>query len=118
MNNVIHETSMYGNFMSETFQKTVEDFVCEHCGVEVKGDGFTNHCPACLWSKHMDKNPGDRAAMCGGMMKPIIVELEKQEYIITHECQKCGHTKRNKLAEDDDFDVVTWIAQTRGMGGE
>lgn len=103
---------------TKKFQKNKEDFVCEHCGHEVKGNGYTNHCPACLWSKHVDVNPGDRAATCGGMMKPIRVELEKQEYIITHECVKCGHSKRNKMAEDDDFDVITLIAQTRGYGGE
>ena len=50
------------------FIKVKEDFVCEHCGAEVKGDGYTNHCPKCLWSKHVDVHPGDRAAECGGMM--------------------------------------------------
>jgi transcription elongation factor Elf1 len=106
--------------MSQSFIKNTEDFKCEHCGVEVKGNGYTNHCPACLWSKHVDINPGDRAALetCGGMMRPIRVELEKQEYIITHECVKCGHSKRNKMSLDDDFDVITQIAQTRGYGGE
>jgi hypothetical protein len=82
------------------FIKNTEDFKCEHCGHEVKGNGFTNHCPACLWSKHVDVNPGDRAAKCGGMMRPIRVELEKQDYIIIHECQKCGHSKRNKMNSD------------------
>jgi hypothetical protein len=104
--------------MPKKFTKNIEDFVCEHCGTEVKGNGYTNHCPACLWSKHVDVNPGDRAAQCGGMMRPIRVELEKQEYIITHECVKCGHSKRNKMSLDDDFDVITQIAQTRGYGGE
>ncbi len=104
--------------MSKQFQKKVEDFVCEHCRKEVKGSGFTNHCPDCLWSKHVDIYPGDRAAVCGGMMRPIRVELEKQEYIITHECIKCGHSKRNKMSEDDDFDVITQIAQRIGYGGE
>lgn len=108
------------NNMPKQFIKNVEDFKCEHCGHEVKGNGYTNHCPACLWSKHVDINPGDRLALekCGGMMRPIRVELEKQEYIITHECVKCGHWKRNKMHEDDDFDVITQIAQTRGYGGE
>jgi Zn ribbon nucleic-acid-binding protein len=52
------------------------------------------------------------------MMRPIRVELEKQDYIIIHECQKCGHSKRNKMSLDDDFDVITRIAQSRGYGGE
>ena len=106
--------------MSQSFIKTKEDFKCEHCGAEVRGNGYTNHCPVCLWSKHVDINPGDRAALesCGGLMRPIRVELEKQEYIITHECVKCGHSKRNKMSLEDDFDVITQIAQTRGYGGE
>lgn len=100
--------------MSQTFQKRVENFTCEHCSAEVKGNGFTNHCPMCLWSKHVDNHPGDRAAVCAGLMKPIRVDLEKQEYILTHECQKCGHSKRNKISEDDDFDEVARIAEQRG----
>lgn len=104
--------------MSETFQKTVEDFACGHCGHKVKGTGFTNHCLKCLWSKHVDVNPGDRAATCGGMMKPIDLELEKQEYILTHMCEKCGYTKRNKLSPDDDFDAALMVARARGGRGE
>ena len=53
------------------FQRKKEDFICENCNKKVKGDGYTNHCPACLWSKHVDINPGDRLAECKGMMKPI-----------------------------------------------
>jgi hypothetical protein len=103
---------------TKKFQKKQEDFTCEHCGHEVKGTGYTNHCPACLWSKHVDINPGDRAATCQGMMRPIRVELEKKEYILTHECVTCGHNKRNKMSLDDDFDVATGIAQRIGVGGE
>ena len=67
--------------MPKLFQKTVEDFICEHCGNKVAGDGYTNHCPNCLWSKHVDVNPGDRAAICGGMMKAVKVETEKGTWI-------------------------------------
>ena len=37
---------------ARNFQRHVEDFECEHCGAFVEGDGYTNHCPACLWCKH------------------------------------------------------------------
>ncbi|MEK7158524.1 MAG: RNHCP domain-containing protein, partial [Patescibacteria group bacterium] len=47
--------------MSRTFQRRVEDFTCESCGAQVTGDGYTNHCPQCLVSKHVDVYPGDRA---------------------------------------------------------
>jgi len=53
------------------FKKRKEDFFCENCGENVSGDGFTNHCPKCLWSKHVDVFPGDRKGSCNGLMKPI-----------------------------------------------
>ena len=59
---------------ARSFQRRIENFVCEHCGEKVIGDGYTNHCPKCLWSKHVDVNPGDRMAHCGGMMKPEALE--------------------------------------------
>ena len=92
--------------MSASFIRKTENFICEHCGHEVIGNGYTNHCPYCLYSKHVDINPGDRAAACGGLMKPIAVELRKDERIIIHECTKCGYRKPNKSAPDDDFDVL------------
>ena len=61
--------------MSKNFQKKVEDFVCEHCQTKNQEDGYTNHCPNCLWSRHVDINPGDRAEKCGGMMEPIDFEV-------------------------------------------
>ena len=72
------------------FQKKVEDFRCEKCGEKIIGGGYTNHCTKCLWSKHMDVNPGDRAADCGGMMEPILVEGIVDKYMITQKCKKCG----------------------------
>src|SRR5579872_1559092 len=90
-------------------QRTVEDFACEHCGIKVSGNGYTNHCPNCLWSKHVDQNPGDRAAHCGGMMRPIMVEKQSHDYVITHRCELCGHIKRNKTAPDDNIEVLSKI---------
>ncbi|MDA8611292.1 RNHCP domain-containing protein [Candidatus Pacebacteria bacterium] len=92
------------------FQKNVENFTCNHCGSEISGNGYTNHCSHCLWSKHVDNNPGDRAATCGGSMEPCAVNLENGEYVITHSCKNCGHKKRNKVSSEDDFDKVVDIA--------
>ena len=89
--------------MAENFIKNIEDFTCEHCGVLVKGNGYTNHCPQCLWSKHVDTVPGDRAAECGGLMEPASFEKEGEEFIITHKCLDCGHAKRNKTAPADNI---------------
>ena len=92
--------------MSQKFQKRAEDFVCGHCGKDVKGTGYTNHCPACLWSKHVDKFPGDRAETCGGMMKPVKIEMEKGEFVISNECIACWHIKRNKVSPEDDLSAL------------
>ncbi len=94
---------------SKKFQRTTENFICEKCSFSVEGNGYTNHCPKCLWSKHVDIHPGDRAADCGGLMKPIKVEMKSGEYIILHECQRCGHNKKNKVQIEDDFDIVIKI---------
>jgi len=69
---------------TKNFQRTIEDFQCEHCGANISGNGYTNHCTECLWSKHVDINPGDRAATCGGLMRPTSLENENGEYVITH----------------------------------
>jgi DNA-directed RNA polymerase subunit RPC12/RpoP len=89
------------------FQKNVEDFSCGNCGKEIKGDGYTNHCPKCLWSKHVDINPGDRASKCCGMMKPESYDKKGEEISVIHKCQKCGTEKKNKISKEDDFDTLT-----------
>ncbi len=96
--------------MSKQFIRTIEDFTCEHCGVDVKGNGYTNHCPKCLWSKHVDINPGDRAERCGGLMEPIGGAKVSKGYMLTHRCVKCGFEKRNSLKPEDDFDVFLTLA--------
>jgi len=88
--------------MAQNFIKNVEDFTCGHCGAQVTGDGYTNHCPKCLWSKHVDINPGDRAEICGGLMEPIGVELNQGKYDIAHRCIKCSTVRRTKSVEGDD----------------
>lgn len=97
-------------FTMPNFTRTIEDFVCENCGTVVKGNGYTNHCPKCLYSKHVDVNPGDRLNACNGLMKPIKVEMEQGEYIITHRCLVCGMSKRNKTDELDDMNAIIKLA--------
>ena len=88
----------------KNFIRNPEDFVCEHCGVTVVGNGYTNHCPECLYSKHVDNIPGDRANSCGGLMPPLRVEPDSTGYIITHRCLICRAIKRNKAAAEDNRD--------------
>lgn len=88
------------------FLRKIEDFTCEHCGFAVVGNGYTNHCSKCLWSKHVDHEPGDRGNECGGLMKPISLVKKKTEYKINHQCQKCGQEKLNKVSPDDNIDIL------------
>jgi len=88
------------------FQRRIEDFVCEKCGTMVKGTGYTDHCPNCLWSKHVDINPGDRNARCKGLMEPMRLEVKRGEYIIHYRCQKCGYKFRVKATPNDNFDQI------------
>ena len=88
------------------FTRKKEDFVCEQCGVRVEGNGYTNHCPACLWCKHVDINPGDRAAQCGGLMEPIGAEVGGGEYALLHQCVACGFERKNKVAKNDELNEV------------
>lgn len=82
--------------MDRKFQRKIEDFTCENCGSEITGDSYTNHCPICLWSKHVDINPGDRASICQGLMEPIALENKSGEQIIVHRCVICGYQKKIK----------------------
>ena len=62
--------------MKKRFTRTIEDFTCEQCGASVTGNGYTNHCPHCLWSKHVDIFPGDREAECQGLMAPVTLQVK------------------------------------------
>lgn len=93
------------------FQRRREDFTCEHCGALVHGDGYTNHCPQCLYGKHVDIHPGDRAAECGGLMEPVFLEKENGEGKLTHRCVRCGYEKKNKTSVDDDFEALLELSR-------
>ncbi len=91
------------------FTKRDEEFVCEHCGKKVSKLGYTSrdHCPYCLYSKHVDNMPGDREEECKGLLKPVQVELDsKKGYVIIYKCEKCGAIRKNKAAVDDDKDLL------------
>lgn len=88
------------------FQRTVEDFVCERCGAPNTGDGYTNHCGKCLYSKHVDVHPGDRASACGGLMRPVDVLRSGGRWKLVHECERCGFRRANRVREDETDAVI------------
>lgn len=93
------------------FIRKIENFRCENCGTEVEGNGYTNHCPKCLWSKHVDLDPGDRSSGCGGMMKPVQAEENGGEWSIIQRCEKCGFERKNKINTEDNFDELIHISK-------
>jgi hypothetical protein len=103
--------SLYNACMSET------SFACCHCGATAlytddMGTQHRNHCNHCLWSKHIDTAPGDRAATCGGCMEPIGVTLKREgadkygkeklgDVMLIHRCATCQLININRIAADD-----------------
>ena len=95
--------------MAKIFTEIDEEFVCENCGKNVSKLGYSsrNHCPYCLHSKHVDKNPGDRLEECHGILEPVGAEIDsKKGYVIFFKCKKCGAIRKNKAAKDDDTDLI------------
>lgn len=94
---------------TKRFIQNDSGFICENCGREVPPLGYSsrNHCPFCLYSKHVDVNPGDRACKCGGVMKPHEVRIDARKgFVITHKCVVCGATRNNRSQADDDTDLL------------
>ncbi len=98
---------------SRNFTKIDEEFICENCGNKVTKLGYScrNHCPICLHSKHVDKNPGDREEMCHGILEPVSLEIDsKKGNVIIFRCKKCGMIRKNKAAEDDNMDLIIQLS--------
>ena len=83
-----------------------DSFTCKNCGRLVvsagAGSEHRNHCPNCLVSLHLDIEPGDRQADCGGLMDPVAVWVRsKGEWAVIHRCRRCGELSSNCVAADD-----------------
>lgn len=105
-----------------TARGTNTGFVCAHCKSEVPplaNGSYRNHCPYCLYSLHVDINPGDRASDCGGKLAPVGVEHSgKKGWIILHKCESCDSLRRNKAALDDpdvpdDYELILELSSQR-----
>ena len=90
-----------------------EEFICENCGKKVLPLKYTarDHCPYCLYSKHVDIMPGDRLNECRGLLKPIGIEKFKDTYKIIYKCEKCKKMHKNIMANDDDMDMIIEISK-------
>ena len=95
--------------MAGNFTKIDEEFICEHCGEKVSKLGYScrNHCPYCLYSKHLDIKPGDREEDCHGLLEPVDIEIDtKKGQMIVFRCIKCGAILKNKVADDDNMEII------------
>ena len=100
----------------KNFKKLDETFICENCNKIVDKLNYTSrdHCPFCLFSKHVDIMPGDRANTCKGLLVPIEIEKFKDTYKIIYKCKKCGKIHKNIIAKDDDFNQIINISTKKG----
>ena len=88
-----------------------EPYICENCAVSVMGGRYNNHCPKCLWSKHVDEAvPGDRLATCGGLMKPVGIMKRGDQWRIKHRCVKCGKETWVDSSDQDSRDELTKLS--------
>ena len=82
-----------------------DGFTCAFCGAAVHpltSGMCRNHCPVCLYSRHVDCVPGDRSADCGGLMECVAVQADaRRGWMLVHRCTVCGAFKRNRAALDD-----------------
>ena len=98
----------------KVFNELDESFICENCGKKVDKLKYSSrdHCPYCLYSKHVDINPGDRANICKGLLKPIGIEKYKDTFKLLYKCEKCGKHHKNIMAKDDDMDKIIEISKS------
>lgn len=92
--------------MSRKSRPDQQDFQCIRCRHVVPHHAFgtrhRNHCPMCLWSRHLDEEPGDRACPCAQPMEPVAIEVRREgEWSIVHRCTGCGTLRTNRIAGDD-----------------
>jgi RNHCP domain len=86
----------------------------EICGVKHR-----NHCPYCLFSRHVDEHKaGDRRSNCRAAMRPIGLTLKRShnkyavddgELMLIHECLECGKLSINRIAADDNAELLLTV---------
>jgi hypothetical protein len=100
-------------------------FTCSHChrfvSTEARLSGVQNrnHCPYCLWSRHLDLfRAGDRLSACKASMQPIglTIKVTRKKYgpghgelMLIHLCAECSALSINRIAADDDPQMVFTI---------
>jgi uncharacterized C2H2 Zn-finger protein len=109
-------------------------FTCVRCGLPitcaplVAGVQNRNHCPACLWSRHLDwRVAGDRLSNCRAAMEPIGLTTKRSrnkyarerdgELMLIHRCAGCGKLSINRVAADDgEAEIVELFERSLELG--
>lgn len=96
-------------------------FICGNCYEEVHpvtNGSYRNHCPFCLYSRHLDIKPGDRKNPCRGLMRPRrLIYKRHKGWQIVHLCTLCGDESRCKIAvQTDQTDDPVSLAILGGEG--
>lgn len=90
--------------------------VCERDVEPLTNGSYRNHCPFCLSSLHVDVEPGDRRASCGGVMDAVALRRPRKGPQIVHRCRRCGAQRLNRVAEDteqpDELDALIRLMST------
>ena len=96
------------------FNELDEKFICENCGKNVNKLIYSSrdHCPYCLYSKHVDINPGARMNECKGLLRPVGIEKYKNTYKILYICEKCGKLHKNIMAKDDSMAKIIEVSKS------
>ncbi len=111
------EKSRY-RYGSTAGKDSVSGFRCGHCQAFISTEpGLScvqnrNHCPYCLWSRHLDLYvAGDRLSACKSLMQPIGLTVKhtykkygpgRGELMLVHACRECETLSINRIAADDD----------------
>ena len=95
------------------FNMIDDNFICENCKRNVNKLEYSarDHCPYCLYSKHLDIMPGDRKNECKGLLKPIGIEKYRDTYKIIYQCEKCKQIHKNIMANDDNMDLIIELSK-------
>jgi hypothetical protein len=99
-------------------------FKCGHCkqfiGAPLAGGRHRNHCPNCLYSRHVDNTrPGDRMSDCHALMEPAGILIRRNgEQVLIHRCLGCGKEDPNRIAADDNPLLLMRLAPKSSPGLE